>query len=68
MNISCSEGLNDTVDLLRLARKTDIHEQLSYRNIKRVSNKVEALNVCAERTGVESVGTSATIRINLCKD
>lgn len=68
MNVSCSEGLNDTVDLLRLAREADIHEQLSYRNIERVSNEVEALNICAERTGVESVGTGVTIRINLRKD
>ena len=60
MNISCSESFNDTVDLLRLAGEADIHKQLSHCNIQRISNEVETLNVCAERTGVECVGTSVS--------
>ena len=60
MNITCSESLYNAVDLLSLARKAHIHEQLPNRNVNRVRDKVEALDINAERPSVEGIRTSSS--------
>ena len=55
MNITCGESLNNAVDLLSLARKPHVHEQLSDCNIDRVPDEVEAFDVRAERPSVKLV-------------
>ena len=62
MNISCSKRLDDAVNLLCFTWKPYVHEQLPHRDIKRVSDEVEALNIRTERPGMEFVRTTATSR------
>ena len=62
MNITCSESLDNAINLLGFARKADVHEKLPYGNVDRVSDEVEALNVRTERPGMEFVRATATSR------
>ena len=55
MNISCSKRLDDAVNLLCFTWKPYVHEQLPHRDIKRVSDEVEALDINMQRSSVESI-------------
>ena len=57
MNISCSKRLDDTVYLLRFAGQANVHKQFPYRNVKWVSDEIEALNIGTKRSGVEGIRT-----------
>lgn len=53
LHILPRERFNDTVNLLRLTRKTDVHEQLANRDVQRVAAEVESLDVSAQRFSVK---------------
>ena len=55
MNISCSKRLDDAVNLLCFTWKPYVHEQLPHRDIKRVSDEVEALDINMQRSSVEGI-------------
>jgi hypothetical protein len=47
------ERLDDAVDLLGLARKPDVHQQLADGDVQRVVDEVELPNVCTQSRRME---------------
>lgn len=57
LHILGCERFNHAINLLRLTRKADVHEQLPNSDIQRVAAEVESLDVSAQRFSVKSVRT-----------
>ena len=51
------ERFNDAINLLRLTRKGNVHEQLPNRDVQRVAAEVESLDVSAQRFSVKCIRT-----------
>jgi len=57
LRIPRSKRLDNTVDLLRLTRKADVHQELPQGDIQRVGLKVELGEIIVESTDIECLPT-----------
>jgi len=57
LRIPCGKRLDNAVDLLRLTRKADVHQELPQGDIQRIGLKVKLGEIVIESTDIECLST-----------